>query len=166
MLVLTRKVNQQIQLGDQIKVTVLQINKGSIRIGIEAPKDVRVLRSEIPRHDGDSKPASVTGEQPALVPFATSKEPFTGTLPTGNESEVSSGVHPLHRDAMEILELDLDALVAEQLEELDAIDDFATDKVTCEATRDGEVYQTRIAAAPLARFMRGGVKETPVAYSF
>ena len=48
MLVLTRKLKQQIQIGSNITVTVLRVQGNSVRIGIEAPLDVRVLRGELP----------------------------------------------------------------------------------------------------------------------
>jgi carbon storage regulator CsrA len=47
MLVLTRKTQQQIQFGDDIVVTILQVKGHSVRVGIEAPRGVRVLRGEI-----------------------------------------------------------------------------------------------------------------------
>ncbi|HEV3021363.1 MAG TPA: carbon storage regulator [Pirellulales bacterium] len=47
MLVLTRKTQQQIQFGDDIVVTILQVKGHSVRVGIEAPRGVRVVRGEI-----------------------------------------------------------------------------------------------------------------------
>jgi carbon storage regulator CsrA len=47
MLVLTRKTEQQIQIGNNIVITILQIRGQTVRVGIEAPKDVRVIRAEI-----------------------------------------------------------------------------------------------------------------------
>jgi carbon storage regulator CsrA len=47
MLVLTRKVKEQIQIGENIVVTILQVRGQTVRIGIEAPKSVRVMRAEI-----------------------------------------------------------------------------------------------------------------------
>lgn len=47
MLVLTRKSRQQIQIGPYVTVTILQIKGQSVRVGIEAPKDVSVLRMEL-----------------------------------------------------------------------------------------------------------------------
>ncbi len=47
MLVLTRKLRESLLLGDNIKITVEKINKGQIKIGIEAPKDVVVSREEV-----------------------------------------------------------------------------------------------------------------------
>ena len=47
MLVLTRKQRQQIQLGENITVTVLRVKGNSVRLGIEAPDGIRVLRTEL-----------------------------------------------------------------------------------------------------------------------
>ena len=46
-LVLTRKVNQSIVIGDEIEVVVLEVRGEQIRIGIRAPRDVAVHRKEI-----------------------------------------------------------------------------------------------------------------------
>jgi carbon storage regulator len=47
MLVLTRKKNETIIIGDIIKVTLLEADKGKARIGIEAPMEVNIRRSEL-----------------------------------------------------------------------------------------------------------------------
>ena len=47
MLVLTRKVNQSIIIGDDIEVVVLEVRGEQIRLGIRAPRDVVVHRKEI-----------------------------------------------------------------------------------------------------------------------
>ena len=47
MLVLTRKVNESLKVGDDVTVTVLGIKGGQIRIGISAPRDVAVHRQEV-----------------------------------------------------------------------------------------------------------------------
>lgn len=47
MLILTRKIGEGIILGDDIRIAVLEIRGKQIRIGIEAPPDVVVLREEI-----------------------------------------------------------------------------------------------------------------------
>ena len=44
MLVLTRKVGEQIQIGDNIIVTIVRKKNGLIRLGIEAPKNVEISR--------------------------------------------------------------------------------------------------------------------------
>jgi carbon storage regulator CsrA len=47
MLVLTRKAKQQIQIGPHVTITILQIKGQTVRLGIEAPRDVSVLRNEL-----------------------------------------------------------------------------------------------------------------------
>lgn len=47
MLVLTRKVNQSIVIGNEIEVVVLEVRGEQVRIGIRAPRDVAVHRKEI-----------------------------------------------------------------------------------------------------------------------
>jgi carbon storage regulator len=47
MLVLTRKSNQSIMIGDDIEVSVLSIMGEKVRIGIQAPRDVPVFRREV-----------------------------------------------------------------------------------------------------------------------
>lgn len=49
MLVLSRKVMQSIKIGGNIEITVLSVNGRRVRLGIEAPQDVPVHRSEIER---------------------------------------------------------------------------------------------------------------------
>jgi carbon storage regulator len=46
-LVLTRKSNQSIMIGDDIEVTVLSIMGEKVRIGIQAPRDIPVFRKEV-----------------------------------------------------------------------------------------------------------------------
>lgn len=47
MLVLTRKLQETIQIGDDIKITVLRTKGNTVRIGIEAPNNIPVLRGEL-----------------------------------------------------------------------------------------------------------------------
>ncbi len=47
MLVLTRKQAEMVQIGDKIIVKVIQTGRGSIKIGIEAPAEVRITRGEV-----------------------------------------------------------------------------------------------------------------------
>ncbi|MCP4723550.1 MAG: carbon storage regulator CsrA [bacterium] len=47
MLILTRKVGESINIGNDIKVTVVSLEGGQVRLGIEAPRDVIVHREEI-----------------------------------------------------------------------------------------------------------------------
>ncbi|MDQ3759377.1 MAG: carbon storage regulator CsrA [Actinomycetota bacterium] len=47
MLVLTRKTNQSIMIGDDVEVSVLAVSRDKIRLGITAPKEVAVFRKEV-----------------------------------------------------------------------------------------------------------------------
>lgn len=47
MLILRRKSGESIVIGDNINVTVLDINEGSVRLAIDAPKVIPILRSEL-----------------------------------------------------------------------------------------------------------------------
>ena len=47
MLVLTRKKGDSIQIGDSIVIKVITTGRGKVKLGIEAPSHIRVLRSEL-----------------------------------------------------------------------------------------------------------------------
>ena len=47
MLVLTRKLGENIRIGDTVKIMVLEVRSGQVKIGIEAPAEVKVHREEI-----------------------------------------------------------------------------------------------------------------------
>ncbi len=47
MLVLTRKFGEKINIGDDIVIKVVEISKGSVKLGIDAPKDVFICREEL-----------------------------------------------------------------------------------------------------------------------
>ena len=51
MLVLTRKTDEQIMIGDDIKITLIRVRGNTVRLGIEAPRDVRIMRGELEPHE-------------------------------------------------------------------------------------------------------------------
>ena len=60
MLVLSRKETERIRLGDSIVVTVVRVSGDKVRLGIEAPSDVLVLRDELsPLTKEEPDPAAV-----------------------------------------------------------------------------------------------------------
>lgn len=57
MLVLKRAVNEEILIGDNIRLMVVEVRNGFVRIGIDAPKDITVHRKEVAdaiRREGDA----------------------------------------------------------------------------------------------------------------
>jgi len=63
MLVLTRKKNQEIMLGDNIKISILEISQDTVKIGIEAPKSITILRSELYQEVKKENVTAVTNEK-------------------------------------------------------------------------------------------------------
>jgi carbon storage regulator CsrA len=67
MLVLTRKSQERIHIGDNITITLVRIQGNTVRIGIEAPGDVRVVRGEVVVRD-QLELAAAEAETPAASP--------------------------------------------------------------------------------------------------
>ena len=47
MLILSRKVDEQIKIGNDITVTIIEVRGEQVKIGVEAPKSVKVFREEV-----------------------------------------------------------------------------------------------------------------------
>ena len=70
MLVLSRKEGEQLIIGDNIVVTVNRISGNRVAIGIEAPRDVRIVRGELDRHEvvgGGSAPVAMSMEETSVA---------------------------------------------------------------------------------------------------
>ncbi len=74
MLVLSRRENERIRVGDSIVVTVLRVAGDKVRLGINAPRDVLVLRDELEPHKSASPPPN--GHQPIHEP----RQPSVATI--------------------------------------------------------------------------------------
>ena len=66
MLVLSRKVGERIQLGDNITVTLVKISGNAVRIGIEAPPHMEVYREELGQSLSPEPQAESLADEPAL----------------------------------------------------------------------------------------------------
>lgn len=58
MLILSRKLDESIIIGDNIEVKIISIDKGMVKIGIEAPSSISILRSELVKEVKDSNKAA------------------------------------------------------------------------------------------------------------
>ncbi len=58
MLVLTRKENERIRIGENIVLTIVRTAGDRVRIGIEAPADVTILRNELKAGEKETKPVA------------------------------------------------------------------------------------------------------------
>ena len=52
MLILTRKKNETVHIGDGISITVIRVSGNKVRLGISAPRDIRVMRIELADESG------------------------------------------------------------------------------------------------------------------
>ena len=80
MLVLTRKTNQSIMIGDDIEVAVLAVSRDKIRLGITAPRDVPVFRKEVyvsikDVGEGGDRDVGIAEETPGDSADAAAAEP-------------------------------------------------------------------------------------------
>ena len=67
MLVLSRKVGERIWIGDSIAVTVVRITGGGVRLGIEAPDELSVVREELKTKLAEMDAAEDDGETPPTI---------------------------------------------------------------------------------------------------
>ncbi|HEY4312199.1 MAG TPA: carbon storage regulator [Pirellulales bacterium] len=102
MLVLSRKTRQQIRIGDDITVTILLVKGQVVRVGIEAPRDVRVLRAELPVFDDEPETEPTKGKGESTRPATQDVEPNESARPqrrvrTDGASRTSPGLLELRR---------------------------------------------------------------------
>lgn len=64
MLILTRQQGETIQIGEAVEILVLGMKGGQVRLGIKAPRSVKVLRGEIV----DRSARDIDGSEPDTVP--------------------------------------------------------------------------------------------------
>ncbi|MFP6576889.1 MAG: carbon storage regulator [Pirellulaceae bacterium] len=100
MLVLSRKVGQTILVGENISIHVLQVSGGSVRLGIEAPRDIRILRGELELPANDEPFSSMPHRE---------QESIEGSLSTGDPGGKTDcpepGTHITHPHSMDAQQL-------------------------------------------------------------
>jgi len=66
-LVLSRKIGERILIGDKIAVTVVKIGHGGVRIGVEAPPEMAVVREELATELERAERALASGETETVI---------------------------------------------------------------------------------------------------
>jgi len=101
MLVLSRKVGQTILVGENISIRVLQVSGGSIRLGIEAPTDIRILRGELELPANDEPFSSMPRrEQESIDNSLSTSDPVQ---PIDHPEPGAQITHPPSMDAQQLL---------------------------------------------------------------
>ena len=153
MLVLTRKTQERILIGDNITISILKLKGNTVRIGIEAPRDVRVLRGELPTFDGtlEIEAGAASASETATSKAATSK--------TTVSKSAASKTAPAKSSAEQSEE---EATVSEL--EWEVLKRIASRRKPCLSVRRCAPKEN--AAAPLSPVMRGtSLAASPVAVS-
>lgn len=71
MLVLSRKVDERIRVGDEITITVVRISPGVVRIGIDAPPHLAIVRAELEESDTRRSDAPAKSAKPSCLASAS-----------------------------------------------------------------------------------------------
>jgi carbon storage regulator len=67
MLILSRKLDEGITIGDDVVIKVLEINKGSIKLGIDAPRTTQILRNELKEAVESANTSATTGVDASVL---------------------------------------------------------------------------------------------------
>jgi carbon storage regulator len=78
MLVLTRKLNESIMIGEDIEVMVLDVREGFVKLGIKAPREIQVHRQEV---FAEIRAENLRAQQPAPESLASAAEALSKAKP-------------------------------------------------------------------------------------
>jgi carbon storage regulator len=82
MLVLTRKTDESIKIGENVTITIVDVSGTKVRIGVDAPKEIRVIRSEVYETEKLNSAAAVS--VPDVKDLVPTGKPVSVKLPTGS----------------------------------------------------------------------------------
>jgi carbon storage regulator len=71
MLVLTRKTNESIMIGDQVEIVIVDIHGDQVKVGIRAPREVAVHRKEVYDEIKKANISAVQDKKPKLTGFSS-----------------------------------------------------------------------------------------------
>jgi carbon storage regulator len=75
MLILSRKINEKVVIGDDITISIIEVRGDQVRIGIDAPKKVKVFRQEVfDAITAENKAASASAKIPQVDFHGASRE--------------------------------------------------------------------------------------------
>ncbi|AEF81421.1 carbon storage regulator CsrA [Leadbettera azotonutricia] len=77
MLILSRKINEKIMIGDDISISIIEIRGDQVRLGVDAPKKVKVFRQEV--FDAIKAENKAAAESAIVIPeldFGVKREPL------------------------------------------------------------------------------------------
>jgi carbon storage regulator len=93
MLVLSRKVNQAIMIGDNVRIVIVGVERDQVKVGIEAPRDIPVHRSEVYEEiqrsnrqaveQASASPVPVQAGTTVSAPLAAQSRPRPAKVPPG-----------------------------------------------------------------------------------
>ncbi len=81
MLVITRKLDESVQINDNVEITVLEVTKDKVKLGFNAPSEVKIKRREVYVTEQTNKDASKAISQDTLKQFIDNKK---GSAENGN----------------------------------------------------------------------------------
>ncbi len=86
MLVLTRKTEEQIRIGNDITISIVRVKGNTVRVGIEAPREIRVVRGELAPSDAEADGNPGRSEEP----FEVATSPSSAAESDGTPGESAS----------------------------------------------------------------------------
>jgi carbon storage regulator CsrA len=150
MLVLSRKQQQQIKIGEQITVTILRVSGSTVRVGIQAPRDVRVIRGELPKEDAPQ------AEQAA----AAAVQEGAAEIGTANIGTAKIGTAKIGTVEIGAVEIGAVELVVSGDESSEALDEAAAGP----GSEQHQPVVTRSSLVPSRRSAVFGISRGPLAH--
>ena len=93
MLVLSRKLQEKIRIGENVTITVLQVKGRHVKLGIDAPRNVRVIRTELPQEiTVETADTTDTAE-----PETERDTPATDVVKTGEVQDITPSTKPANK---------------------------------------------------------------------